>query len=218
MIRLEGLSHAWKKHKAHGVYRILFTFTTNLEEDGTYRPYTFDCLFVGAPQPPYKLLIATHKTPIPWCHIYEVEEIAKGVLATETYLGDDYGPLLQALGIGGHGGTVKLPIGNIVKAASNAAARQNVREWVPPQNIPPSLRRNVEESEKIYFYGWLDHQTENAGRHVTAANLDKTARLLGLDIARFCKTNNISSRWTDRPSPASREANKQRPLPPGWSR
>ncbi len=56
-------------------------------------------------------------------------------------------------------------------------------------------RRDVEESDKIYFMGWLDNDKQ--AHRVTEQNLQKTRRLLGFDIYEACKRKNISSRWTD---------------------
>nr|WP_240954477.1 DUF6037 family protein [Solimonas marina] len=59
-----------------------------------------------------------------------------------------------------------------------------------------AIRRDVEESHKIYFCAWLDNN--KAGNTVTAENLHKTRRLLGQQAFETCRRKNLSSRWTDR--------------------
>ena len=59
-----------------------------------------------------------------------------------------------------------------------------------------SQLKHVEESDKIYFYGWNDHKKD--GRQ--AKNFEKTKLFFGIEIENYCRKNNISSMWTDDPS------------------
>lgn len=72
---------------------------------------------------------------------------------------------------------------------------------VTPRDISV-YRRDVEESAKIYFCGWLDNT--KAGNKVTPGNLMKTRRWLGEKAYERCRDRNISSRWTDDPQKAVR--------------
>ena len=56
-------------------------------------------------------------------------------------------------------------------------------------------RKNVEESNKIYFWKWLDNTKQ--GNEVSIENLEKTKQLLGIQAYNRCKNKNISSCWTD---------------------
>jgi hypothetical protein len=56
-------------------------------------------------------------------------------------------------------------------------------------------RRDVDEAEKIYFYGWRNNNTRK--EQVSEGNLQKTRRLLGEATYLSCKKRNISSCWTD---------------------
>lgn len=56
-------------------------------------------------------------------------------------------------------------------------------------------KRDIPESDKIYFCGWIDHCTD--GRR--ARNIEKTRSILGDAVADFCEKNNISSCWTSEP-------------------
>lgn len=53
--------------------------------------------------------------------------------------------------------------------------------------------RNIKEANKIYFCGWKNNYIGN----VSYKNLEKTRIAFGDDLAKLCKTKNISSRWTD---------------------
>lgn len=57
-------------------------------------------------------------------------------------------------------------------------------------------KKDIPDSEKIYFKGWRTHISD--GR--TAQNFDKTRALLGDKAYDFCKENNISSCWSDKPN------------------
>lgn len=53
-----------------------------------------------------------------------------------------------------------------------------------------------DNDKKIYFIGWNDHIKDKRN----AQNFDKTERLLGKNVADFCRENNISSMWSEIPS------------------
>lgn len=56
-------------------------------------------------------------------------------------------------------------------------------------------RRDVEDSEKIYFCGWRDNTKRS--EQVSKKNLHKTRRLLGEAAYQSCLKRNISTCWTD---------------------
>ena len=62
-----------------------------------------------------------------------------------------------------------------------------------PHELAP-YRNNVEESEKIYFCGWLDN-TQRGGQ-VSEGNLRKTSDWLGAATSQRCRQKNLSSRWS----------------------
>lgn len=53
---------------------------------------------------------------------------------------------------------------------------------------------DVEEADRIYFLGWLNNPYP---KNVTPENLEKTKRLLGVEVYNFSKKHNVSTRWTD---------------------
>ncbi|WP_257014593.1 DUF6037 family protein [Variovorax sp. YR752] len=64
---------------------------------------------------------------------------------------------------------------------------------VRPQDVAP-YRKDVEESERVYFCGWKDNTLR--GESVSQANLHKTRQLLGVAAYERCRDKNISSRWS----------------------
>lgn len=64
-----------------------------------------------------------------------------------------------------------------------------------PQEVA-AFRRNVEENQKIYFFGWKDNNKTD--ENVSPENLRKTKLLLGEVAYERCKKKNISSKWTDK--------------------
>ncbi len=55
--------------------------------------------------------------------------------------------------------------------------------------------RHVDEEDKIYFCGWNDHKKDKRN----AQNYDKTEFFFGKTVADYCRSNNISSMWSDIP-------------------
>ncbi len=62
-----------------------------------------------------------------------------------------------------------------------------------PHEIALYKRNKIEEKNKIYFKGWIRHNTD--GKH--ARNLEKTKELLGEEAYLICRKYNISSCWSD---------------------
>ncbi len=59
-----------------------------------------------------------------------------------------------------------------------------------------SRARNVPEANKIYFVGWKRNPD---GQNVSDGNYLKTLAIVGEEVARNLRANNISSRWSDIP-------------------
>lgn len=68
---------------------------------------------------------------------------------------------------------------------------------VQPHEVAKYKAKDVPESEKIYFCGWKTYGPDSPH---SAKNFEKTKEFLGESVYRFCKENNISSRWTAEPS------------------
>lgn len=61
----------------------------------------------------------------------------------------------------------------------------------------------ISDEDRIYFYSFKPHSSGK--RHVTGTNLAKTRKILGHQIAEFCKSNNVSVAFTNIPSEKSFE-------------
>lgn len=77
---------------------------------------------------------------------------------------------------------------------------RNIKNTPKPHEIA-IYRSNVEEMEKIYFVGWLNHK-EGSGNSVRPENLEKTKMLLSNKAYVTCKEKNVSSRWSPHPTDA----------------
>jgi len=62
-------------------------------------------------------------------------------------------------------------------------------------------KKAIPDEEKIYFLSFKPHTSGK--RHVTGTNLEKTRKILGHQIAEFCKSNNVSVAFTNKPSEKS---------------
>jgi len=76
----------------------------------------------------------------------------------------------------------------------NIPNKLNVSNIAKPHEVI-KYRKNVEESDKIYFWKWLDNTKQ--GNEVSIENLEKTKRILGEKAYLRCKEKKISSCWTD---------------------
>jgi len=64
------------------------------------------------------------------------------------------------------------------------------KEPKTPLNAPANLN---DDGDKIFFSHWRNNGDSS---HVTGANLEKTQKAFGIEIANFCLERNISSCWT----------------------
>jgi hypothetical protein len=145
---------------------------------------------------PYALLIVV-RGPRTYCFELKVHPGYR----VDAMLGEHYGPLKDALGIiSSYTSTERWkPRSFFDRLGENTPTR------LPPNTppVPPELitqvRRDVDEASKVYFVGWIMHG-RGSGKHVTAANLDKTRRLLSPKFADRCARSNMSSVWSDDPA------------------
>jgi len=175
------------------------------------RTHELDSVLAAEGEPPWTLLIALIG-PHHWAHTYDITISPSGVLRASAFLAADYRRLLDALNIGGSG-TRPWPASLLLEAADHGARKARPRTWIPPNELPKAARTNIEEEDQIYFLGWTDHVAHPKTGNVTGKNLTKTRRLLGKDIAEYCKTRNISSCWTTADKAKHYD---HRPLPPAW--
>lgn len=193
MTDLPQLTQALLRTRRAGGHRVLYRFTL----DAGGRTHELDNVLAAEGPQPWTLLIALIG-PHHWAHTYDITSSPTGVLRANAFLAADYRRLLDALNIGGRG-TRPWPTSLLLEAADHGARKARPRTWIPPS--------------KIYFLGWFDHVTHPKTGNVTGKNLTKTRRLLGKDAAEYCKTHNISTRWTTADNAKHYD---HRPLSPGW--
>lgn len=93
--------------------------------------------------------------------------------------------------------------------ASHAPSRCSLKTIQPHQMAPYYSVDSIDDGEKVYFCGWKPHLSDN--RHVREKNLEKTEFFFGKQVVDFCRSNNISSAWTDKQDSAMNFV-----LPPGF--
>ena len=207
MTDLPQLTQALLRTRRAGGHRVLYRFTLNAGG----RTHELDSVLAAEGEPPWTLLIALIG-PHHWAHTYDITISPSGALRANAFLAADYRRLLDALNIGGSG-TRPWPASLLLEAADHGARKARPRTWIPPNELPKAARTNIEEEDKIYFFGWFDHVAHPKTGNVTRDNLTKTRRLLGKDAAEYCATHNISTRWTTADNAKHYD---HRPLPPGW--
>lgn len=167
----------------------------------------FSAFFAYEPEPDslnrqYMPLLVSYKPTTPedmqhWSHLYEVRQDRQGMLYTDPMLHQDYGPLLDVLGIARSRGQSPFRSSDFLRGLQRAAGgvpghwkHHRIRTI---QDIPASCRSDVEEPDAIYFCGWYPNPK---GKHPTVRNLEKTRRFLGTKIAQACQELRLSSCWT----------------------
>lgn len=152
----------------------------------TYNSVSFEVFFF-IDETPFKLMFGVK------AHNFYFEVNVTNGFVIDTNLGNKYTQLRKILGL-------QYDPDNPFKTFYFFSEFNN---WIPKHalvnNKPePSdiayYRRDIEESEKIYFMGWKDN--EKRGEQVSPKNLQKTRLLLDYGAYLICKRKNISSRWT----------------------
>lgn len=114
------------------------------------------------------------------------------------FLGDRYGALDEALGNGTGSGQ---PLGTthlLREIDAKLPYTVTANDKATPADVAKVVR-DVDEADKVHFLRFIPH-TQDSGRHVTAANLAKTRRLIGQHAHDWCQRPNISTGWSDVPT------------------
>lgn len=178
-MKLDRLEALHENMRAQGLLKTRFVFN--------FRNLQFSVVYI-AEYFPHTLLFGCMAH-----NLFFVLEVNNGY-EINTYLGDKYPPLLNALNLRYDPNNHFSPnvffneFLQIIPVTTNAANTPTIAEVAV-------LSKDVEEAHKIHFCGWKIHDgiTSNA----TLGNLDKTLRLCGAVTHSVCELNNISSRWTD---------------------
>lgn len=178
-MKLDRLAYLYRSMSDQGMTKTKIEFQ--------FRNLMFSVIYI-AEQFPHELLFGCRAH-----NLFFVVEVSDD-FTIGTYLRDSYRALLDALGV--------QPNPN--NPFSSNAFFEEFRAAIPmntfPANIPSvtdiaSNRRDVEDADKIYFLGWLQH--DGIRSHPSASNLEKTKRICGHATHDTCLRNHISSRWTD---------------------
>lgn len=112
------------------------------------------------------------------------------------YLGENYERLLDALRLRPDPSNPFSP--RVFFEAFDEATPLQVSLTIAPTLYDvAALSRDIDAAHKVYFIGWAAH--DGIASRPTERNLEKTRRICGENAHRVCRTNNISSRWTDNP-------------------
>ncbi len=155
----------------------------------THNGHRFDTIFL-IDQNPFKLWLGAIRGDFVLGF-----DVSPNDFSINAYIdGDNYSSLCSFLGLEYQKG----------KPFSSSAFLTDFDDSIPrvvanfnPRNIPRPrdmviYHRDVEEADKIYFYGWLDNN--KSSKHVSQENLEKTFNLLGARVHEFCRNYNYSTR------------------------
>lgn len=152
----------------------------------TYNNVMFDCI-LDRSCVPYELMIGSVNTnPTFTCTRYEVD--------TSNI---DFSLLCRVLKLNfkdNHFNSFQF-----LKIIDNNIPSEATPYFVRPVHLIPFRTNDLTQQERkegFIFYGWLQHEGLNNGH---AQNFNKTEKLLGKDIADFCRKHDISSKWTTNP-------------------
>lgn len=133
-----------------------------------------------------------------WSHEFHVTPDGSGHLTVNPYLGDGYGQLLDVIGIQNsdpdHRYTPAYLIMDLDKAASGLSTGWPKNRIQRPSNLPPALRRNIPDSERIYCIGT---RTLVDGERQSELNREKTMKVYGEDFEGICRNRHWVTLWTD---------------------
>ncbi|EOP32245.1 MULTISPECIES: DUF6037 family protein [Bacillus] len=178
-MKLTGLEPLYQSMRAQKMTRTKFKITINKA--------IFSIIYF-IDSKPHKLAIGIHAKNV----FFEIP-VNKG-FTIKAYIDKHYKDVYEALGLSP----------NSTNPFSSRAFFEEINKRIPtttnPGNTPKPrdviyFRKDVEEAEKIYFFGWKDNDIR--GEKLSDENLHKTRQLLDEKAYIMCKTYNISSRWTD---------------------
>lgn len=178
-MKLDGLEILHKNMKDNDLDRVKFDFRKNGK--------LFKAIFL-TDIIPYKLLIGVRSEkfclPVDVSTSYEIKTSMNN---------DHYTALIDILGLNYDPNNRFRPKYFFEELNTQIPKTVNVNSKVQIHEIS-ELNPAYEESEKIYFKGWLDNNIR--GNKVSPENLHKTRDCLGEEAYQMCKAYNISSVWT----------------------
>jgi len=184
---LTGIEKLYKDMKSKKIDRYKFDFH--------YAEVEFDVIFF-IDEKPFVLMFGVKKS-----NFYFEIEMKNGYTIIPYFENNVYDTLMKLFKFKSGGGDIFKPIYFFEALNKHFPKSANTKSIPKPSDIG-RYRREVEEADKIYFWGWIDHEknrkeNQNYKGNVSDTNLEKTRKLLGYKAYLRCKKKNISSRWTD---------------------
>lgn len=180
-MKLSGLSYLFESMKNQQIQRYKFQFKRN--------NVIFDVIFFTDVSP-FLLLFGARG------YNFSFQVLVKpGFNINENLSSEDYYGLVKVLNIQRNDNNKFIPkyfFQDFNESIPKYASQRNVPQ---PHEIA-MYSKDIEEADKIYFFGWKDNTTD--GKQVTISNLEKTKKLLGNKAFLTCKSKNISSKWTNK--------------------
>ncbi|WP_338018908.1 DUF6037 family protein [Brevibacillus agri] len=177
-LKLTGLRDLYADMKIKGIKRYKFAFT--------YNKVSFDVFFF-TDETPFKLMFGVKALS------FYFELNVNNGFVIDTNIGDKYTQLRKILGLQYNPNNPFKTFYFFSEFDKKIPKHANVNNKPEPSDIA-YYKKDIEESEKIYFLSWRDN--EKCGKQVSPENLYKTRLLLGYDAYLICKRKNISSCWT----------------------
>ncbi|AIG26118.1 DUF6037 family protein [Brevibacillus laterosporus] len=177
-MKLTGMKELYADMKTKYIKRYKFAFV--------YKNVIFDVFFF-IDEVPFKLIfgVKTH-------NFYFEMDVNNGFIIN-TNIGSKYIRLCNILGLKYDPKNPFKTFYLFTEFNKKIPKQADIKNTPIPSDIA-YYRRDVEESEKIYFMGWKDN--EKRKEKVSPENLNKTRLILGYDAYQICKKKNTSSRWT----------------------
>lgn len=177
---LEGLRTLTKEMRVNNLERYKISFKFN--------NVAFD-VFYFIDEAPFILMFGVKAY-----NFYFEIKVKKGFQINPRLNNYDYYKLLEILNLNSSSNNPFKPQYFFEEFNKKIPLKINLNEKPKPHEIA-QFRKDVEESERIYFLGWRDNTLRN--EKVSPENLKKTKALLERSAYERCRLKNISSRWTD---------------------
>ncbi len=186
-MKLTGIENLYKDMKIKKIERYKFNFI--------YAKVEFDVIFF-IDESPFILMFGVKKT-----RFYFEVEVKSGYQIVPYFDEKVYRELVALFEFNINEKGPFKPIYFFEALNDRFPAYASINERPSPSELA-HYYRNIEEADKIYFWGWIDHEKNKKENkdykgNVSKENLEKTKKLLGYKAYERCKKKNISSRWTD---------------------
>ncbi|NJM76831.1 MAG: hypothetical protein HC852_14870 [Acaryochloridaceae cyanobacterium RU_4_10] len=180
---LDGFKPLYKYMLSQNIQRCKFPYIHN--------QLNFDVFFLIDDQP-FLLMFGARGV-----NLYFEKEVRNG-FTIDTYLGEKYSQLCDALGIVYNPNNPFSPNKFFLEFNSKIPRQISKKQMAKPHDIAFTSKKikteKIEEIDKIYFMGWRNNNLQR--EQVSKENLEKTRKWLSYEAYLRCLKKNISSKWT----------------------